>query len=60
MEVIDCMKSSLNIIASKSVVAQHSMSKVDWVKMDPAQVTLLVNMSNWARNVEGAYNAMKA
>jgi len=60
MDVIDCMKSSLNIIASKSVVAQHSMTKQDWVKSDPAQVTLLVNMSNWARNVEGAYSNLKA
>jgi dynein heavy chain, axonemal len=60
MDVIDCMKSSLNIIASKSVVAQHSMTKQDWVKSDPAQVTLLVNMSNWARNDEGAYSNLKA
>ena len=36
------------------------MTKQDWVKSDPAQVTLLVNMSNWARNVEGAYSNLKA
>jgi hypothetical protein len=59
MDVIDCMKSSLNIIASKSVVAQHSMPKADWLKGDPSQITLLINMCNWSRNVEGAFSTLK-
>ncbi len=59
MDVIDCMKSSLNIIASKSVVNQHTMKKVDWLKQDPAQITLLVNMTNWSRNVEAAFASLK-
>ncbi len=60
MDVIDCMKSSLNILASRSVVNQHSMKKNDWLKQDPSQVTLLVNITNWSRNVEGAFNNLKA
>ena len=59
MDVIDCMKSSLNIIGAKSVVNQHTMPKTDWLKQDPAQITLLVNMTNWSRNVEAAFNALK-
>jgi dynein heavy chain, axonemal len=59
MDVIDCMKSSLNIIASKSVVNQHTMKKNDWLKQDPAQITLLVNMTNWSRNVEAAFASLK-
>jgi hypothetical protein len=55
MDVIDCMKSSLNIIAAKSVVGQHSMPKADWLKQDPAQITILINMVNWSRSVEGAF-----
>jgi dynein heavy chain, axonemal len=59
LDVIDCMKSSLNIIASKSVVNQHTMKKNDWLKQDPAQITLLVNMTNWSRNVEAAFSNLK-
>ncbi len=36
MDVIDCMKSSLNIIAANSVVSQETLSKADWIKQDPA------------------------
>ena len=60
MDVIDCMKSSLNIIASKSVVNQHTMKKNDWLKQDPAQITLLVNMTNWSTNVEKAFAGLKS
>ena len=35
------------------------MKKNDWLKQDPSQVTLLVNMTNWSRNVEGAFNSLK-
>ena len=54
------MKSSLNIIASKSVVNQHTMKKNDWLKQDQAQITLLVNMTNWSTNVEKAFNGLKS
>jgi hypothetical protein len=36
------------------------MSKAEWLKLDPSQVSLLINMSNWSRNVEGAFNSLKA
>lgn len=59
MDVIDCMKKSLNIIASKSVVNQHQMPKPEWLKQDPAQITILINMTNWSRAVEGAFAGLK-
>jgi len=59
MDVIDCMKSSLNLIAAKSVVIQHTIPKDEWLRMDPAQISILVNMTNWSRNVEGAFNSLK-
>lgn len=59
LDVIATIKESLNIIGAKSVVAQHTMPKTDWIKGDPAQICLLVNMTNWSRNVEAAFNALK-
>jgi dynein heavy chain, axonemal len=59
MDVIDKMKESLNIIASKSVVNQNTMPKSDWLRQDPSQITLLINMANWSRNVEAAFNGLK-
>lgn len=36
------------------------MKKNDWLKQDPAQITLLVNMTNWSTNVEKAFNGLKS
>ena len=42
------------------------MGKLDWIKSDPTQITLLVNMCNWVTDVESTFkklggdkNAMK-
>ena len=59
LDVIECMKKSLNIIAAKSVVSQNTMAKSDWLKQDPSQITLLINMCNWSRNVEAGFNGLK-
>jgi hypothetical protein len=32
------------------------MAKADWLKQDPAQITILINMVNWSRSVEGAFS----
>lgn len=60
MDVIDKMKESLNLIAAKSVVNQNTMPKEEWLRQDPSQITLLINMANWSRNVEGAFNTLKS
>jgi len=36
------------------------MAKADWLKQDPSQITILINMSNWSRNVEGAFSTLKS
>ena len=36
------------------------MKKNDWLKQDPAQITLLVNMTNWSTTVEKAFNGLKS
>lgn len=59
MDVINCMKKSLNIIGSKSVVNQMTMPKPEWLKQDPAQITILVNMTNWSKNVEAGFDQLK-
>lgn len=59
-DVIDTMKSSLNHIAAKSVQNQQVMPKADWLKKDPSQITLLINLCVWVRNVETAFHALKS
>jgi len=34
------------------------MKRDDWLKVDPAQVTILVNMMNWSRNIEQCFDKM--
>lgn len=58
-DVIDTMRNSLRHIAGKSVATQQVSPKQDWIKQDPSQVTLLINLAVWVRNVENAFNALK-
>lgn len=36
------------------------MPKADWIKKDPSQVTLLINLCTWVSNVETAFRGLKA
>jgi len=54
-DVIDTMRSSLKDIAGKSLVKLGQMSKEEWIKGDPAQVTLLINILTWTQDVEKAF-----
>lgn len=58
-DVIDTMKSSLNHIGIKSVQSQATLQKDVWIKQDPSQITLLINLVNWVTNVETAFNQLK-
>lgn len=46
-DVIDTMRATLNDNAAKSVVASKSNDRNTWLKMDPSQITLLVNVIIW-------------
>jgi isopenicillin N synthase-like dioxygenase len=54
------MKASLNVIAAKSIKSFEVTPKKDWLKMDPAQVTLVINLVNWVQNVEKGLLGLKA
>lgn len=58
-DVIDTMRATLNDITSKSVVAQKTNDRNTWLKMDPAQVTLVVNMITWCETVEAHFHKLK-
>jgi len=58
-DVIDTMRASLNQIASKSVVAFQTQDRQTWLKQDPTQITLLINLISWVQNVEGAFSQLK-
>lgn len=57
-DIIDSMRSSLKHIAGKSVERYGSQSKEVWLKEDPAQITLLINLVNWCVAVEGAFKKL--
>jgi len=57
-DVIEQMINSLRKLAENSVIKYPSMSKKDWIAMDPAQVTLLVNLCNWVISVEGGFKQL--
>ena len=51
-DVIDKMRTTLRLIAGKSNTAKESMSRGDWLLLDPSQITLLMSLINWVHNVE--------
>jgi dynein heavy chain len=61
-DVIDRMRSSIKNIAADSLKRFAKKEKKDWLEDDPAQVSLLVNLVNWVKTVEGAFesNSMSA
>ena len=58
-EIINAMKSSLRDIAGLSLIKLAKHGKEAWLGMDPAQTTLLINMMNWTKDVEGAFGQIK-
>jgi len=55
-DLIDLMRRTLRNMAKKSVVAHDTKDRSEWLKDDAAQITHLVNLSVWVRNVEKAIN----
>ena len=51
------MRSSLKDIAKESLKKFNELPKADWIKNDPAQVTLLINLCSWVINCEKAFAA---
>mmetsp|Transcript_44324 Transcript_44324/g.32338 ORF Transcript_44324/g.32338 Transcript_44324/m.32338 type:complete len:260 (-) Transcript_44324:816-1595(-) len=59
-DVIDTMKHSLKVIATKSLQNFQTIAKGEWLAMDPSQITLLINMLSWVQNVEAGFEGMKS
>ena len=57
-DVIDTMRGSLKDIAGDSLKRLKTMTKDDWLKGDPAQTTLLINVLTWTEDVEKAFDAI--
>ncbi len=53
------MKQSLRDVAAASLIKLAQHGKTAWLSMDPAQTTLLINMLNWTKDVEGAFAQIK-
>jgi dynein heavy chain len=51
-DVIHTMVESLKYISNQSYAKFFKMEKNDWLRMDPSQVSLLINLSIWVKNVE--------
>ena len=54
-DVLNIMRSSLQDIAKESLKQFSELPKEDWIKQDPAQVTLLINLCSWVINCEKAF-----
>ena len=54
-DVIDRMRRSIKTIAADSLKRFAKKDKKDWLEDDPAQVSLLVNLVNWVKSVEAAF-----
>jgi dynein heavy chain, axonemal len=55
-DVINTMRISLRDISKKSLKLFSEKPKADWIVMDPAMVTLLINNCQWVILCEGAFN----
>lgn len=54
-DIIDTMRNSLRDIAKQSLKNFGNTTKETWLLQDPAQVTLLINVCSWVKNVEKAF-----
>lgn len=53
-DVINTMRDSLRHIGGKSIKNFLKLEKDEWMRQDPAQITLLVNLVAWVTAVEKA------
>jgi len=58
-DIINVMRSSLRDIAGLSLIKLAKVGKNEWLKHDPAQTTLLINMLNWTKDVEAGFAGIK-
>ena len=56
-DVIDRMRLSIKTIAADSLKRFAKKEKKDWLEDDPAQVSLLINLVNWVKTVEAAFES---
>lgn len=58
-DIVQTMNQTLQIIAGSSFKEQKSLERKEWIKRDPAQITLLVNNILWSTNVEDAFQKLQ-
>lgn len=54
-DIVKTMNQTLYTITGSSFKEQKSLERKEWIKRDPAQITLLVNNIAWSTNVEDAF-----
>ncbi|CAG9313552.1 unnamed protein product [Blepharisma stoltei] len=57
-DLIDCMRQTLREIVEKSIVEFGRKPREQWLKEDPSQVSLLVNLMDWVNKTEDAFRAL--
>jgi hypothetical protein len=54
-DVLDIMRSSLRDIAQDSLKNFKQTPKDEWLRQDPAQITLLINLCSWVIKCEQSF-----
>jgi dynein heavy chain, axonemal len=58
-ELINNIKDTLQTLCKNSIEKHAQLNnREQWLKMDPAQITLLINFIIWCRNVEDCFKAI--
>ena len=57
-DVINIMRETLRLIALDSIKRFAAKDRGDWIKEDPSQVTLLVNLMDWCNKTEEAFSKL--
>merc|ERR1712096_23948 len=55
-KVVDKMMACLNECTGKSLKRFKEQEKSEWLRVDPSQITLLVQMMDWVAAVEDSFN----
>ena len=58
-DLIDAMRKTLNDICSLSISNQNMMKRREWIETDPAQITVLVNMMDWSKQVQICFDKIE-
>jgi dynein heavy chain len=54
-DIINAIASTMRTITTRSFVNKQKLGREEWIKMDPAQITILVNNIYSSSNVEDCF-----